>query len=115
MTAIGTLTDGELLIPRRAGSPLILCGDTKQLPPKVFSQDRKGKSGRRLNPMADHLMLTLMQRLENLGWPILYLTEQLRMTNGSFDLANYLIYNDKVIDGPCSALSYRQVATRFET
>jgi len=56
-----------------------------------------------------------MQRLENLGWPILYLTEQLRMADGSFDLANYLIYNDKVIDSPCSALSYHQVATRFET
>jgi hypothetical protein len=36
----GALTDAELLIPRRAGSPLIICGDSKQLPPKVFSQDK---------------------------------------------------------------------------
>jgi hypothetical protein len=64
--------------------------------------------------MANRLTVSLMQRLENLGWPVLFLNEQLRMAVGSFDLANYLIYDEEVIDGPRSGLSSHPVATRFE-
>lgn len=96
----GALTDAEVLIPWRAGIPLIPCGDTRQLAPKVFSEGKKGKSGRLINPFAPRLTITLWERLERLGWPILYLNEQLRIVAGAFDLANFLVYLGKVCDGP---------------
>jgi hypothetical protein len=110
----GALTDAEVMIPWRSPSPLILVGDTRQLPPKGFSEGKEGKTGRSINPFAACQTITLLERLEWLGWSILHANEQLRMAVGAFNLANQLIYGNKVVDGNRSNLISHPLAVNFE-
>ena len=73
---------------------LILAGDQKQLQPPVMTQNQKNLARIFVNSFAPQAGVSILQWMNEMGWPTLTMSEQLRMANGGFDTAQSVFYAD---------------------
>jgi hypothetical protein len=71
--------------------PLIFAGDKAQLPPAVMTLHQK-KGDYYVNSFAQHLAMSFLDRIQDSGWPVFTMPEQLRIVRGRFDLAREVFY-----------------------
>ncbi|KAJ4860637.1 AAA domain-containing protein [Trichoderma breve] len=66
--------------------PCLLCGDDKQLEPRVVSFGQKDENGHSVNRLEDDGKLSALLFFKGNRWPVFRLRTQLRMATGLFDL-----------------------------
>ncbi|KAF3075325.1 hypothetical protein CFAM422_002445 [Trichoderma lentiforme] len=66
--------------------PCLLCGDDKQLEPRVVSFGQKDEKGHSVNRLEDDGKLSALLFFKGNRWPVFRLRTQLRMATGLFDL-----------------------------
>ncbi|KAL6824147.1 WD40-repeat-containing domain protein [Trichoderma camerunense] len=66
--------------------PCLLCGDDKQLEPRVVSFGQKDEKGHFVNRLEDDGKLSALLFFKGNRWPVFRLRTQLRMATGLFDL-----------------------------
>ncbi|CZT11018.1 uncharacterized protein RAG0_15315 [Rhynchosporium agropyri] len=92
----GSITEAEALILWKGDKPLVLGGDTKQLPPPCLSSSMKHVEGSAVNGFSDQVKYPILERLCDIGFPFYLIPEQMRLGTGQFDLANVLHYDNKI-------------------
>ncbi|KAL7904675.1 WD40-repeat-containing domain protein [Trichoderma velutinum] len=71
--------------------PCLLCGDDKQLEPRVVSFGQKDSKGNSMNRLEDDGKYSALLFFKGNGWPVFRLQTQLRMATGLFDLCHGVV------------------------
>ncbi|KAM6488330.1 P-loop containing nucleoside triphosphate hydrolase protein [Trichoderma sp. SZMC 28011] len=71
--------------------PCLLCGDDKQLEPRVVSFGQKDEKGHSVNRLEDDGKLSALLFFKGNRWPVFRLRTQLRMATGLFDLCQEVV------------------------
>ena len=87
---------------------VVLIGDYHQMAPVVRSVTKQRDDGMWQNPFDLQLLYSLMERLEDAGYPTASLTENQRMVAGLAKPMSDIFYDSKVIDHPDVALESEQ-------
>jgi superfamily I DNA and/or RNA helicase len=94
---------------------LIRAGHWKQLFPAVlFFMEKYLNTQQWVNRFGDNQRNSFMRRLIEQAWPVFLLSEQLRMVPGGGDLANDIIYDGQMTDGPLSSVLNHPFAGKID-
>ena len=87
---------------RSSAKLVLLVGDECQMEPVVHSRARceRYEEQLTLNPFADQMLLSLMERLKCAGYHSIALTENLRMVEKMAQVTSKIFYQSKVADHP---------------
>jgi len=89
----------------------ILAGDDSQLPPTIMSDNARWiNTVRKCNHLTRQGKIPMIHRLREIGYPYWEQTEQICMAQGQFDIANTVIYANRLTYHDSAKLSY----PRFE-
>lgn len=105
-----SVIDPEIIVPWKGNLPCFIAGDFQQIGPYCVTGNIKYDNGKPVNPFADPMKYSLLQRLYDNDWPCWTLPEQCRIEPGLFDPANDLFYDGKIEYHPSNTLTAASIA-----